>query len=38
MSLRFRATLAQRGFDVDLVVGARERVAVLGHNGSGKST
>lgn len=38
MSLEFRATLAQRGFDVELSVASGERVAVLGHNGSGKST
>ena len=38
MTLRFKATLAQRGFDAELEIGEGERVAVLGHNGSGKST
>ena len=38
MSLQVRAGLAQRGFDVEIQVGAGERVAILGQNGSGKST
>lgn len=38
VSLRFRARLAQRHFDVQIEIGDGERVAVLGHNGSGKST
>jgi len=38
MSLRLRAALAQRDFDVEIEVADGERVAVLGHNGSGKST
>ncbi|MFT8396719.1 sulfate/molybdate ABC transporter ATP-binding protein [Propionibacterium sp.] len=38
MSLKFHAVLAQRGFDVEMEIGEGERVAVLGHNGSGKST
>lgn len=38
MTLRMRATLRQRGFDVDLGITAGETVAVLGPNGAGKST
>ncbi len=38
MTLRFRAALAQRDFDVEVGLASGERVAVLGHNGSGKST
>lgn len=38
MTLACAATLAARGFDIDLEVGEGERVAVLGQNGSGKST
>ncbi|GAA2246732.1 ABC transporter ATP-binding protein [Herbiconiux moechotypicola] len=38
MSLEFAATVAERGFEVRLTVGAGETVAVLGPNGAGKST
>ncbi|MFZ2624080.1 MAG: ATP-binding cassette domain-containing protein [Propionibacterium sp.] len=38
MSLSFRATLAQRHFNVQIEMASGERIAVLGHNGSGKST
>ncbi|MCW2849512.1 MAG: transporter related protein [Marmoricola sp.] len=38
MSLEVRATVAERRFDVALRVGEGEVVAVLGQNGSGKST
>lgn len=38
MSLRLRATLAQRQFDAEIEIGTGERVALIGHNGSGKST
>ena len=36
--VRLRATLAERGIDVDLSVAEGETVAVLGPNGAGKST
>ncbi len=38
MSLVFSASLEGRGFDLQVEIGDGERVAVLGHNGSGKST
>ena len=38
MSLRMSATVHDRDFEVELGLGATERVAVLGPNGSGKST
>lgn len=36
--LSVRATVKARGFDVDLAIGAGQRVAVVGPNGAGKST
>ena len=36
--LQLTATVAERGFDLDLSLGAGERLAVLGPNGAGKST
>ncbi len=36
--LRLRATVAERGFDLDLSLASGERLAVLGPNGAGKST
>lgn len=38
MTLRFRARLAARRFSVEVEVAPGEHVAVLGHNGGGKST
>ncbi|SFR92510.1 molybdate transport system ATP-binding protein [Microbacterium sp. cf046] len=38
MTLTFSATVAERGFEVDLQVDAGETIAVLGPNGAGKST
>lgn len=36
--LELRATVAERGFDLELKLGDGERLAVLGPNGAGKST
>lgn len=36
--LRLRATVAERGFDLEVSLGSGERLAVLGPNGAGKST
>ncbi|HEX8508416.1 MAG TPA: ATP-binding cassette domain-containing protein [Propionibacteriaceae bacterium] len=38
MTLSMRASVADRGLDVELDLGSRERVAILGPNGAGKST
>ncbi|KQO97428.1 sulfate/molybdate ABC transporter ATP-binding protein [Leifsonia sp. Leaf264] len=38
MTFTFSATVAERGFDVDLEIEPGETVAVLGPNGAGKST
>lgn len=38
MTLRLRATFAERGLDVDLTAPAGRTVALMGPNGSGKST
>ena len=38
MTLRMSATVRERGFEVELGLGAKERIAVLGPNGAGKST
>ncbi|MEL4320499.1 ABC transporter ATP-binding protein [Leifsonia sp. YIM 134122] len=38
MTFTFEATVAERGFDVELTLAEGETVAVLGPNGAGKST
>jgi molybdate transport system ATP-binding protein len=38
MSLRVRASLPERGVEVDLELGTGERLALVGPNGAGKST